>query len=319
MEIPNYRVLEKLGVGAQSHIYRARCMRTGKDYAVKVVKIKSPEDATFVDLLKAEHAIGSAVDHPVVRKVYELRIMRQRFRVRGAILFMEFVDGIAMSDKDFNRPLDEVLVLFREVAEGLHAMHLSGYVHADMKPNNIMVTPEGKAKLIDLGQSAPSYQAKARVQGTVDYMAPEQVQRGELNARTDVFGFGATLHRVLTGKPIPTEMNQSVSMHSQNLVGKRVSELRAQHETAADHLPICIVRLMAACCQKNQEDRLTDMGTVIERLDLARAILANRASGSSSNYLDEDDDEEDFDETNDATDHIDIPIDPQAGSDVDSD
>ena len=103
VDIPNYRIVEKLGDGAESRIYRSRCMRTGKDYAVKIVKVARPEDTSYVDLLRSEHAIGSTIDHPVIRKVYELRIMRQRLRLRGAILFMEYVDGIPMSFKVFQR------------------------------------------------------------------------------------------------------------------------------------------------------------------------------------------------------------------------
>jgi len=200
IDIPNYRIVEKLGVGAQSRLYRARCMRTGKDYTVKIIKIAKPEDASFVELLKAEHAIGTAVDHPVIRKVYELRIMRQRLRVRGAILFMEYVDGIAMSEKDFQRPLVDVVRLFIPVAEGLSAMHQQGFVHADLKPNNILVAEDDQVKLIDLCQSCKIREAKPRIQGTIDYIAPEQVTRGVLDERTDVFGLGAALHRRRNGQ-----------------------------------------------------------------------------------------------------------------------
>ncbi len=278
IDIPNYRIIEKLGVGANSRIFRARCMRTGRDYAVKIIKIVKPEDTSFVELLKAEHAIGSVVEHPAVRKVYELRLMRQRLRVRGAILFMEYVDGIPMSDKEFRRPLDDVLRLFQDAAKGLQAMHLAGFVHADLKPNNVLVTPEGEVKLIDLGQSARSFEAKARIQGTINYMAPEQVKRGTLDARTDVFGLGATMHMVLTGKPIATGMNQTVTVHSQSLIGKRVSEVR---EAATHHLPTCVIRIIEDCCAQNPDDRIADMPAVIERISLARTILARQAANGS--------------------------------------
>ena len=200
VDIPNYRVVEKLGVGAQTRVYRARCMRTGKDYAVKIVKIRAPEDAKFLDLLKEEYDIARAVDHPVIRKAYELRMLRRRLRVHGAILFMEYVPGITMSDREFKRPIEDVLSFFVQAAAGLHAMHIAGFVHADLKPNNMIVTPDDQLKLIDLGQSAKMNQPKARVQGTIDYMAPEQVNRGVLDKRTDVFGLGAALHRILTGR-----------------------------------------------------------------------------------------------------------------------
>lgn len=283
VDIPNYRIIEKLGVGAESSIYRARCMHTGRDYAVKIIKVRRPEDASYIDLLRAEHAIGSSIDHPVIRKVYELRIMRRRFRVRGAILFMEYVAGLPMSDKAFVRPLDDLLAAFVKVAEGLHAMHKAGYVHADLKPNNILVAAEGAVKLIDFGQSSRIHEAKPRVQGTIDYIAPEQVQRGILNQRTDVFGLGAALHRVITGKPVPTEMNQTVSVYSQSLVGKKVSEVRAARMVK---LPTCLARLIDECCKTAPEERIADMPTLIERIGLARAILAKQ-SGQDEVLLDD--------------------------------
>jgi len=286
VDIPNYRIIEKLGTGAQSRIFRARCMRTGKDYTVKIVKIVKPEDASFVDLLRTEHLIGSSVDHPVIRKVYELRMMRHRLRVRGAILFMEYVDGLSMGDNEFRGSLDEILRISADAARGLEAMHRTGYVHADLKPSNILVTPEGAVKLIDLGQSAKMNQAKVRVQGTIDYMAPEQVQRRVLDQRTDVFGLGAAIHRVLTGKPIKTDMNQTITPYSQSLVGKRVEEING---SAMHELPACVSRLINSCCQSNPDDRIESMPSLIERIDFARTILTKRTAGAVA--VDDDEDE----------------------------
>lgn len=270
VDIPNYRVIEKLGVGAQTRVFRARDMRSGQDYTIKLVKIVKPEDSSFIDLMKAEYTIGSQIDHPVVRKVYEFRLLRQRLRVRGAILFMEYVNGWPLADKEYRRPLDEILRVFGETAKGIHAMHQAGWVHADLKPNNILVSADGMVKLIDLGQSARLHEAKPKIQGTMDYMAPEQVQRGKLDQRTDVFGLGATLHRVLTGKAIATEMNQTVSMHSQSMVGRRVQEFHG----VVRELPPCIVRLIDDCCRNDPDHRIADMPALIERIELARTIVA---------------------------------------------
>lgn len=286
VDIPNYRVIEKLGTGAQTRIFRARCMRTGKDYTVKIVKVIKPEDASFIDLLRTEYAIGSAIDHPVIRRVYELRMMRHRLRVRGAILFMEYVDGISMIDKDFRRPLDEILRILAEVARGLDALHRAGFVHADLKPSNILVTPEGDVKLIDLGQSARIHEAKVRIQGTIDYMAPEQVQRGVLDQRTDIFAVGAALHRIMTGKPVKTDMNQTISLHSQNLVGRRVSEIS---ESGMLRLPACISRLIEDCCESDPDDRIQDISTLIERIELARTIVAKPSTASVATPEDDED------------------------------
>lgn len=275
VDIPNYRVVEKLGVGAETRVYRARHMTTGKDYTVKIVKISKPEDSTYINLMRTEHQIGSLIDHPVVRKVYEFRYIRQRLRVRGAILFMEYVDGIPLSDKEYRKPLDETLRIFSEAAHGLYAMHRAGFVHADLKPGNILVTRDDEVKLIDLGQSCRLGEAKSRVQGTIDFIAPEQVQKGRLDERTDVFGLGAALHRLLTGRPIATAMNQSISVHSQSLLGKRVTDLRQPTMT---ELPTCVTRLIDDCCQANPQHRLSGMPAVIERIALARTLLARETS-----------------------------------------
>ena len=273
IEIPNYRIIEKLGIGAQTRVYRARCMPTGKDYTVKVVKIVNPEDASFIDLLKAEYAIGSVIDHPAIRKVYELRLLRHRFRVRGAVIFMEYINGITLADKDFRRSLDETLAIFDEAAAGLNAMHLAGYVHADLKPTNIMVTVEGTVKLIDLGQSARIFEPKTKIQGTVDYMAPEQVQRGKLDQRTDVFGLGATLHKVLTGRAIVTDMNQTVNLQSNTPLVRRQDD----GKSITNEYPACITRMISDCCQPDPAARIPDMQAVRERIGLARAILARKS------------------------------------------
>lgn len=278
VDIPNYRIIEKLGVGAQTRLFRARCMRTGGDYTVKIVKIIKPEDASFIDLMRAEHAIGSKVDHPVIRKVYELRLLRQRLRVRGAILFMEYVPGICLADNEYKGSMEETLRIFHEVAQGLSALHFAGYVHADMKPNNILLTPDNTVKLIDLGQSAKIHEAKVKVQGTIDYMAPEQVKRRVLDQRTDVFGFGASLHKVLTGNAIATEMNQIAGMHAENLIGRRVDETRA---VSMKQLPVSVTRFVNDCCQHNPDDRIFDMTTVIERLEFVQTIVKRQLAAGT--------------------------------------
>jgi len=296
VDIPNYRIIEKLGVGAQTRVYRARYMPTGKDYTVKIVKIVNPEDAGFIELLKAEHAVGSSIDHPVIRKVFELRMLRQRFRVRGAILFMEYVNGITLGQKEFNLPHDEILRIFSESAHGLYAMHIAGWVHADLKPNNIMLAVDGAVKLIDLGQSARIHEPKTKIQGTVDYMAPEQVQRGKLDQRTDVFGLGATLHKVLTGRAIATEMNQTVNLQSLNPIVKRVEDVRA---SVANGLPTCVARLIDDCCRSDPGNRIPDMPSLIERIALARTILAKRNADDAAPALPHEDHTKEKDEWDD--------------------
>ncbi len=280
LSIPNYRVLENIGDGAGSAILKVKCMRTGTIYAVKNVRVRTPEDQGFIDQLKNEYATGSAIDHPVLRKVYELRYLRRRLRIHGALLFMEHLEGITFRGPEFNKPLPELLLLFARAAEGLHAMHQARFVHADLKPGNMLLTTDGEVKLIDFGQSCPMHTAKSRVQGTIDYMAPEQVAREVLDQRTDVFGLGAALHRVVTGKAIVTDMNKTVSIHAQSNLGKRADELAAP---TMDGLPVCFIRVIQDACHSDPKKRPADMREMRERLLTARTILESRNGNGVAN------------------------------------
>jgi eukaryotic-like serine/threonine-protein kinase len=146
-------------------------------------------------------------------------------------------------------------------------------VHADLKPGNILVTSDHEVKLIDFGQASAINQPKRRVQGTIDYMAPEQAARQMLDARTDVFGLGATLHRVFTGRPVATEMNQCLDVHSLGRIGVRVEDNAA---AALDSLPPVLSKLIDDCCAKEPVRRPRDMREFIERCRIVRVVLAKQ-------------------------------------------
>lgn len=127
---------------------------------------------------------------------------RALFRPVEAALIMELVEGGSLSVR---RPssLADTIEQFHQIAEALASMHRLGWVHADIKPTNVVCSPDG-AVVIDLGQAARVGTTKARVQGTPGFMAPEQALRDAITPRTDIFGFGATLYWVLSGMSIPT-------------------------------------------------------------------------------------------------------------------
>ena len=124
-------------------------------------------------------------------------------RVTDAALIMELFDGEPLESRR-PRTIFEAVERFIQVGEALEAMHAAGYVHCDLKPNNILLGSEGWTKVIDLGQAWRIGVVKPRVQGTPDYMAPEQVKCEPVTERTDIFNFGATLYWTLTGKNVPT-------------------------------------------------------------------------------------------------------------------
>jgi len=273
IDVPNYRILGILGSGQGSTLYQAESIQTGDLYTIKHVKVQKPEDTRLVDQMKAEHECGSQLDHPALRKTFELRYIRRRLRIKAAMLFMEYVDGETLWSCRNKCSLTQILEILEQAADGLDAMHRAGYVHADIKPGNILVQSGRRAKLIDFGQSASINHAKPRVQGTPDYMAPEQAARQALDARTDVFGLGATLHRVLTGKPVATEMNRNVDMHSLGRVGMRIED---NLPPSLEELPAVIAKLIEDSCSPDRDQRPPTMRDFILRCKTARLVLAKR-------------------------------------------
>jgi eukaryotic-like serine/threonine-protein kinase len=269
--LPDYRIVSEIGRGAGSDIYCVENIETGELKAAKHVKLTNEDEKKFVDQLRAEQATAQALDHPVIRKVFDLRFLRKRLRVQSAVLMMEYVDGIDFSSTKLRWTLDELLNYFKDVADGLGAMHQQGFVHADLKPGNLILTRDNKVKLIDLGQSSAIRVAKEKIQGTPDYMAPEQAKRSVLDQRTDVYGLGATLYKILSGGVLQTEMNRTAGIHLEGRIGKRLSDLNRGN---TDNIPTCLIRLIEDCRKDDPMERLADMRAVVNRIELTQAILA---------------------------------------------
>ncbi len=153
-------------------------------------------------------------------------------------------------------------------------MHEAKFLHTDVKPNNVIVTYGGQVKLIDFGQSCPIGHRKPRIQGTPDYIAPEQVERRNLTQQTDVFNLGATLYWALTGKTYPTLITKKGRRHGapRSSPGKPAptpQELNPE-------IPSGLSRLVMAACSTDPTRRPRDMGEVIRRLEMAHHVLAKR-------------------------------------------
>jgi serine/threonine protein kinase len=161
------------------------------------------------------------------------------------------------------------------VAEGLLAMHRHGYIHADIKPNNILLT-DGGLKIIDFGQSCPIGHTKERIQGTPDYIAPEQVALAPLDQRTDIFNLGATMYWVLTGKAFSTILPSAPA-------GSKKIELDARRGNEPPHetnpqVPLPLSRLIMDCCASARDERPEDMSKVISRLETILLLMAKKQS-----------------------------------------
>lgn len=274
LELPGYEVAQYLGSGARSTIWKVRDRRTGKHYALKRVVKRKTSDTRFLDQAINEYDVASQLDHPVIRKVYHLRRKKHWLSLREILLIMELCEGLTIQS-DPPGDVREALRIFHEVGVALAHMNTGGFVHADMKPNNIMVGPNGTVKIIDLGQSCRIGETKQRIQGTPDFIAPEQVLRRPLDPRTDVFNFGASLYWTLTGEPIPTVLPKKGG--AVTLVGE--PDVDPPEELNPD-IPPSLSKLVMHCIRPKPSARPANMETVVSRLDVIKHSL-NRTCGGN--------------------------------------
>lgn len=264
--VPGFTILQHLGRGAGSHIYRAKDLSTGKEVALKRVLRRSAEDEKYFDQTEHEYEVARRLDDPNLRRCFEIRRVYADGKLREILLVMELIRGRTI---ERHRPKEpgRAVEVFRGIASGLASLHRMGLVHCDVKPRNAVVSIDGEVKLIDFGQTCPIGMAKDRVQGTPDFLAPEQVRLEPLDQRTDVFGLGATMYWALTGHGLPTPMPSSGDPWPRtngsllNWVGP------PSPAEIDDRIPLPLSDLVMSACQERRRDRPAGMDELIERLD----------------------------------------------------
>jgi serine/threonine-protein kinase len=268
-----YDVLERLGEGARSTIYAVADPATRHLYALKHVVRSDPKDLRFVEQMEAEFEISRQFVHPNLRRTFDLKVNKALLlKVTEAFLLMELVDGQPLDVRP-PKSLVEVCDTFIQAAQGLGAMHQMGYVHCDIKPNNILRTPTGHVKIIDFGQSCKIGTVKERIQGTPDYIAPEQVKRKPVSHKTDIFNLGATIYWCLTGRNIPTLYTVDRGDNS-FLVDDRIQTPQDLNANVPPALSNLVMEMIAS----KPEKRPADMQVVITRLELAKHIIQKQAA-----------------------------------------
>jgi serine/threonine protein kinase len=203
-KIGHFQVLGTLGKGAHSTILHVRRSADSKQYALKVVPLESKEDHKFFLQAQHEFEISQRFRHPNLVRVHALETPRDwLFRVRKVHLLIEYVNG-KTADTIPHLSIPRLVQVFTKIASGLQHMHLRNVFHADLKPNNIMLSRTGDVKIIDFGLARIKGENVERVQGTPEYMAPEQAKGGTVNEQTDIYNFGATMYRLTTWRLPPS-------------------------------------------------------------------------------------------------------------------
>jgi len=266
LEVPGYQVTRYLGSGARSTIWQIKDRHGGEILALKRVVKREPGDAKFLAQAVNEYNIASQFSHDTLRRIFRIRRVKRWLSVREVHLVMEFCEGTTIQE-DRPESVAEIVRIFTEVGKALAHMNNHGFVHADIKPNNIIVAPDGGVKIIDMGQSCPQGTIKERIQGTPDFIAPEQVHRRPLDGRTDVFNLAAALYWTLTGRAIPTALPKKGAV-------TLVSDMAVvPPEKVNPNVPMSLSKLIRDCTEVTADRRPRSMNEVVSRLGLIAHTL----------------------------------------------
>ena len=216
-----YEILEILGEGGMAFVYKARDTQLERFVAIKTLKPNYVNQETFVDRFKREAKTAANLNHPNIVQIFDWGIEGEPYFV------MEYIEGNTLTSiigKNRTISLSDILFIGAQVSSGLHAAHQKGLVHRDIKPGNIMITPDGKVKVTDFGivslQNEESDITKTgSILGTASYISPEQAQGKPVYIESDLYSLGTVLYELITGKP-PFTGDSPISTATKHLTDK---------------------------------------------------------------------------------------------------
>jgi eukaryotic-like serine/threonine-protein kinase len=273
--IGKFQVLAPLGRGAHSSILHIRRQADGKQYALKVVPLAGPDDQKFLEQARHEFKVSQKLDHLNLVKIIALEEVKDwLFRVRKAQLLIEYVNGKTL---DTVPPLSvpKLVQVFAQIAAGLAHMHARNVLHADMKPNNVMLSRTGEVKIIDYGLAWIKGDDKSRLQGTPEYMAPETVKRKLVNERTDIFNFGATMYKLTTFRLPPSTVPEGQMDLDPELWHRQLKPVQECNAAA----PKPLAELIQQCLSFDARKRPESMREVQYALDKLAEQVEAEAGG----------------------------------------
>ena len=260
-----YEILEKIGTGGMSDVYKAKCHKLNRYVAIKVLKQEFSENTNFVSKFRVEAQAAAGLMHPNIVNVYDVGEEDGIYYI-----VMELVEGITLKnyiEKKARLSVKEALSIAIQVSMGIEAAHNNHIIHRDIKPQNIMISKEGKVKIADFGiaKAATSNTITSNVMGSVHYTSPEQARGGFSDERSDIYSLGCTMFEMLTGRvPFDGETTVAIAI-------KHIQEDMPSPREYVSEIPVCVEQIIFKCTQKSPDRRYQSMGELI--VDLKKALI----------------------------------------------
>ncbi len=260
-----YEILSKVGSGGMSDVYKAKCHKLNRYVAIKVLKSEFSEDRNFVSKFRAEAQAAAALSHPNIVNIYDVGEENGLYYI-----VMELVEGITLKkyiDKKGRIDVKEAVSIAIQVAQGIQTAHSHHIIHRDIKPQNIIISREGKVKVTDFGiaRASSSQTISSNAVGSVYYISPEQARGSYSDERSDIYSLGITLYEMVTDM-LPFEGDNTVAVALQHIQ----NELPSPRDYTPD-LPISVEKIIYKCTQKKPERRYAKASDVIA--DLKKSLI----------------------------------------------
>ena len=261
-----YEIIEQIGTGGMADVYKAKCHKLNRYVAIKVMKSEFSQDKTFVSKFWAEAQSAAGLVNPNVVNVYDVGVENGIYYI-----VMELVEGITLKkyiEKRGRLPYKEAVSIAIQVANGMDAAHKHNIVHRDIKPQNIIISKEGKVKVTDFGIAKVASSATINTSasmGSVHYISPEQARGGYSDERSDIYSLGITLFEMLTGT-VPFDGDSAVSVAVQH-----IQDSIPLPSQLVEGVPVSVDKIVLKCTQKKTDRRYQSEAELI--VDLKKSLV----------------------------------------------
>ena len=261
-----YEIVEKIGSGGMSDVYKAKDHVLGRFVAIKVLKKEFSEDVNFVTKFRTEAQSAARLEHPNIVNIYDVGSEYGMYYI-----VMEHVEGITLKsyiEKKGRLSYKEAVSIAIQVGRGIEAAHNKHIVHRDIKPQNIIISTEGKVKVTDFGiaRAANNNTIHADVMGSVHYTSPEQARNGFVDGKSDIYSLGIVMYEMVTGR-VPFDGDSTVAIAIQHLQDEMTPP-----SAYAPNLPISMEKIILKCSQKNPDRRYESISDLL--VDLKKALIS---------------------------------------------